>query len=410
MKVNAQSFFNFCAGHVPLLRQLAERTGELSEAEIVRWIQNNARIQEELPETTWRRLRELQILVPTEPGGSSYLLAEPVGRLLTYLFDEANPATPEMVRGYIASLEALGRKLVRAVETDDVSFVGLAFVEINSSLRRIHSDLEETQRAVQNEVAAFKLNRQQMSVRDRFQRIVYWMERFVEPLIEIVKPDGPMAAAFEETERLLRLAREESLFNDHPALERNLRYLRLVRQHALRVFQECRKELQPLYESLRRSSVIAAGAAAALERLMREGAASWDASFVMGLCQIRIQDVPGDEAIAASLRRVIEHPPEPAPVLSWDEEPGTPPALVRRLWLDQLPAEVESALPVDDLLGWLSGRYPAKSTSEIVAGFGRLLFHEEFRAGFREGPSRTYQTADGVLTGYPLRLETAELH
>ena len=36
MKVNAQAFFNFCAAHVPLLRQLAERTGELSETEVMR--------------------------------------------------------------------------------------------------------------------------------------------------------------------------------------------------------------------------------------------------------------------------------------------------------------------------------------------------------------------------------------
>jgi hypothetical protein len=144
MKVNAQTFFNFCSGHVPLLRQLAERTGELSEPEIAGLIREHALSQEELPETTWRRLCELQILVPTEPGGGYYLLAEPVARLLTYLFDEANPTTADIVRGYIASLETLGRQLLRAVETDNVTFVGLAFHEINNTLRKIHADLEET--------------------------------------------------------------------------------------------------------------------------------------------------------------------------------------------------------------------------------------------------------------------------
>lgn len=34
MKVNPQAFFNFCAAHVPLMRQLAERTGELSAPEV----------------------------------------------------------------------------------------------------------------------------------------------------------------------------------------------------------------------------------------------------------------------------------------------------------------------------------------------------------------------------------------
>jgi hypothetical protein len=291
MKANAQTFFNFCAGHVPLLRRLAERAGEVSEAEVVRVIRQHAQVHEELPETTWRRLLELQILLPTEPGGSLYLVAEPVGRLLTYLFDEANPATPEMVRGYIASLEALGKKLGRAIETDDVTFVGLAFGEINASLRR--------------------------------------------------------------------------------------------------------------------SSFIAVGAAVTLERLQREGISNWGAAFVISLCQLRLQDVPGDQAIASVLRRVIKHPPEPAPVVALDPAPETPPALVRRLWLDQLPAAIQTVLPVDDLLQWMAGQYPSKSTGEIMAGFSRLLFDDHFRANFAEDAARTYMTADGQIESHPLRLEHA---
>lgn len=390
-----------------MLRQLAERTGELSELEVAGLIRAHTPSHDELPETTWRRLCELQILVPTEPGSGYYLLAEPVARLLTYLFDEANPATAEIVRGYIASLEALGGQLLRAVEADNVTFVGLAFGEINITLRKIHADLEETQRAVQNEVAAFKTNREHVSVRDRYRRIVYWMERFVEPMVDIVRPDGPMAAAFEETERLLRLAREQSLFNDHPALERNLRYLRLVRQHALRVFQECRKEFQPLYESLRRSSLIATGAAVALEKLQREGLGNWGMQPIIGFCALRVHHVPGDAAINLAIRRVIEHPPEPAPVIDLHDAPEMPPGLVRQRWLHALPVEATASLPLDDLLEWLAQRYPGKSTGEILTGFSQLIFQDEFQASFSEESERDYATADGTLCGHPVRVRLA---
>jgi hypothetical protein len=407
MKINAQTFFNFCSQHVPLLRQLAEKTGELSEAEVAALVREHSSSHEELPETTRRRLRELQILVPTEPGSGYYLLAEPVARLLTYLFDEANPATAEIVRGYIASLETLGRQLLRAVQDDNVTFVGLAFSEINITLRKIHADLEETQHAVQNEVAAFKTNREHVSVRDRYRRIVYWMERFVEPMVDIVRPDGPMAAAFEETERLLRLAPEQSLFNDHPALERNLRYLRLVRQHALRVFQECRKEFQPLYESLRRSSLIATGAAVALEKLQREGLANWGMQPIVGFCALRVQHVPGDAAISLAVRRVIAQPPEPPPVIDLNEPPEAPPGLVRQLWLSALLGEAMGSLPLHDLLEWLAQRYPDKSTGEILSGFSQLIFHEEFQASFSEGSERDYATIDGILRGHPVHITLA---
>src|ERR1035437_122219 len=101
MKVNPQSFFNFCANHAPLLRALAERGGELSETEVMRLIRANPSAVEELPENARRKLRELQILVPTEPGSELFFMADPVARLLTYLFNEANPSTPEIIRGYV---------------------------------------------------------------------------------------------------------------------------------------------------------------------------------------------------------------------------------------------------------------------------------------------------------------------
>jgi len=103
MRINPQSFFNFCANHSALLSALAARGEEFSEAEAMRLIRANPCIGEELPETAWRRLRELQILISTEPGSELFLIAEPVARLLNYLFNEANPATPEIIRGYVVT-------------------------------------------------------------------------------------------------------------------------------------------------------------------------------------------------------------------------------------------------------------------------------------------------------------------
>lgn len=186
-----------------------------------------------------------------------------------------------------------------------------------------------------------------------------------------------------------------------------MRYLRLIRQHALRVFQECRKEFQPLYESLRRSSFIATGAAIALERLQREGIGNWGTLPIVGVCALRVQHVPGDAAIILALRRVIEHPPESAPTIAFDEMAEVPSGLVRERWLNALPGEATASLPLDDLLEWLAERYPDKSTSEVLSGFSRLIFHGEFQASFSELGERDYPTADGTLHGHPLQIELA---
>ena len=406
MKVNAKAFFNFCAAHVPLMRQLAECTGELSAAEVTRIVRDQADVQDELPETTWRRLREYQILVPSEPGGDSYLLAEPVARLLTYLHNNANPATPEIIRGYVQSLDTLAKQLAQALEAENVTVVGLAFNEIALTLRRIHADLDETQQAILAEVGRYKTERQTVPVREKFRRIVYWMERYVEPMIEIVRADGPLRESFDEIARLLRGAREQALFNDHPALERNLRFLRLVGAHALRVFVQCRKEIQPLYETLRRSTFIAEGASRALEKLQNEGLANWGTAPLIGICSLRFQNVPGDAAIALALRRVIEHPPEPPPVLDFTTEQATPEELARLVWLDLLPDQVRPELPLPDLLDWIVKRNPEKDIAAVLAGFTALVFHNQFEARFSETESNNYPTANGSIQARAVQLKS----
>jgi hypothetical protein len=404
MKVNPQTFFNFCASHAPLLRALAQRGGEISEAEATRLIRANPSAAEELSETAWRRLRELQILVPTEPGSELFFLAEPLSRLLTYLFNEANPATPEIIRGYVLSLETSGKQLARALDEEDVQRVKLAFEEISQTLRRIHADLNETQHAILAEVARYKTERARVSVREKFRRIVHWMERYVEPMIEVVRADGPMRAAFDATDQLLNRAREEALFSDYPVLVRNIRFLRLVGDHALRVFTQCRKEIQPFYESLRRSSFIAEGAAGALEKLQTEGLARWGSENLIGVAVWRYQNVPGASAISLALRRVLEHPPEKSPVLEFAAEKDDPGALLRLLWLDSLPELVRPDLPVEDLMRWLVANHSERSTSDMLAGFSGLVFHRDFRAVFTDQAPHAYTTADGEITGSPLAL------
>lgn len=407
MKVNAQTFFNFCASYVPLLRALAERGGEISEADAVSLIRANSHAVEELPGTTWRRLRELQILVPTEPGSELFFMADAVSRLLTFLFNEANPATPEMIRGYVSSLEITSKRLARALDEADIQQVKLGFDEISQTLRRVHADLNETQHAVLAEVARYKTERSRVSVREKYRLIVHWMERYVEPMIEIVRADGPLRAVFDDTERLLHRAREEALFNDHPALARNLRFLRLVGSHALRVFTQCRKEIQPLYESLRRSSFIAEGAARALEKLQAEGLSKWGNEYLIGMTVWRYQNVPSDAAIALAIRRVIDHPPEPPPVLDMKAEKEDPHGLGRLIWLNSLPDLVRSDLPVIDLLGWFVEKYPERDTSDVLAGFSALVFHRDFQAAFSDQAIHAYDTADGELKASPLTLTSA---
>jgi hypothetical protein len=114
--------------------------------------------------------------------------------------------------------------------------------------------------------------------------------------------------------------------------------------------------------------------------------------------------VPGDEAIVLALRRIIEHPPEPPPVLEFVVEKDDSGALMRLLWQESLPDLVRADLPVNDLMAWLVSKHSDRNTSDVLAGFSGLLFHRDFHAVFTEQDAHSYKTTDGEITGSPLSL------
>lgn len=405
MRIPAQPFFNFCSKHVPLLRALAEHQGELSEGTTRSLIRTTSEPNDERPDTTWQRLLDFQILIPAEADSDQYVMARPVSSLVAYLFDEAHAATPEIISGYIRSIEALNKRLSLTIDEDSISGMRLFLDELQQTLQRIHADLDETYRSVTAEVAAFKSRSPHAKMQERFRRIVYWMERYIDPMVDVIRPDGPLTAVFQETERLLRRAREHSMFNDVPRLELNSRRIRLVQRRALHIFQQCRHELRPLYESLRRSSFIAQGAAIALERLQRDGLRNnWTRRHVVPVQTLQIRQVPSDGAIKRCIQSLVDYSPEPPPRVDLDPEDEVPEDLIRQQWLLALPDTIRPDLPIPDLLEWLTSRYPDKATSDVLDAFTYLVYNAQFSAQFTDGSSTNHRTADALLSASPTEL------
>ena len=68
MQLTPKRFFDFCATHVPLLHAIAQKPGDISEAQVRQLIRTFNDTTCEQPETTWQRLTELQVIVPWEEG------------------------------------------------------------------------------------------------------------------------------------------------------------------------------------------------------------------------------------------------------------------------------------------------------------------------------------------------------
>src|SRR5690349_22633846 len=202
MQITPKRFFDFCAGHVPLLHAIAIKPGDVSEAQVRQMIRTFSDITNEQPETTWQRLLELQVIVPVEEGSSHYVMTQPLLQLLNFLYNDAVPTSPEIIQGYIAALESARKRIAIGVEAGDALSVAMATNEVDHTLRRVQDDLDATHRAVMAEVARYKADRTSVSVRERYLRILGLMDQYVHPLVEIVRVDGLLESTLDETDRV----------------------------------------------------------------------------------------------------------------------------------------------------------------------------------------------------------------
>ena len=243
-----------------------------------------------------------------------------------------------------------------------------------------------------------------MSVLEKYQRIVWWMQQYIVPILEVIRVDGPMQATFAEVEAVLESATTNALVISAGTAERNLRLVRVTRRHALNVFEQSGKEISPLYQTLARSSNLATGAAWALDRLRLGTLEGWMREAVVGIFSLRQQDAFSDKAIIGAIERCLNNPPKPPPTVSRSRTGDKPAAMQQREWLNLLPDEVATQLPVEDVLGWLVKRHPEMETDQLLAGFSTLFFHERFRAEFTGLAACDYETPHHLIHAHPVRL------
>jgi hypothetical protein len=224
-------------------------------------------------------------------------------------------------------------------------------------------------------------------------------------MVDVIRVDGAMQATFTEVEEVLEHASVNPLVISVGTVERNLRLLRLARRFALNVFEQSSKEISPLYQSLARSSNLATGAAYALNCLRLGNFVEWTQQSVVGIFTLRCQDTFSDKAITGAIERLLNNPPVPPPVINLDHDGKISAALEHRRWLNTLPDEIAKQLPVNDLLQWLTTRYPEFDTPQLLAGFSTLFFYEHFRARFTPQEPQNYETVHHVICAQPVRLE-----
>jgi hypothetical protein len=367
---NPQSFFRFAADHYLLLVDLFYRLEGVNDVELLALVDRHREPGAPASGYVAEQLLALGILEPAPDATASYEMTSQVRTLLGYLLMEHRLTSAAVIQGYLDDLEALGGELDQAVSGSRSNQAVRVLSEVGDLLERVRQDSRANREGIIGEVLRIKSNRDRRSARERFEEVNRLWSRYLEPLRDLIDVRKAMDHTLEGLDRLMRQGLEVFLLDG--ALTREfvrarLRLLRL-RREAAEDFREAVREIEPLYQALRRESEIVRGASRALERIRREGLRSLDLPGLLLLPAWRREGLFAGPAVEAYLQDVSGYEPQrPQPLPETGQ--SEPPSFIDPV---ALAAALKRALPVADLLEWLAREYAEASLAELLRAYGRV--------------------------------------
>lgn len=402
MATNPQSFFRFADRHYPLLLDLFYRSTGLTEADLRDLIDVSRTEGDPGSATIINQLSSHGIIEPIPDATATFELTTPIRALLSFLLREHRLTSSKVIQGYLTDLEDLRSELDGAALQKLNNQAARALADISQVIERIRQDSHANREAILAEVLKLKANRDQRSVRERFEVINWLWSRHLEPLRDLIDVKKAMDANLDDLER--SLITDGKTFVLDGTLTREFsrcraRLLRLRREVA-EDFYESMREVEPLYVSLKRDSELVRGASLALERIDRAGLASLQLDALIAIPIWRIEGTFSDTSLVSFFHGVHGYEPAaPAPLPAAEEMP-----LHEFILPSELFPRLESSLPIPDLFAWLLKQYPEAGAGELVRAYGRIYLGDLGKMQFAE-EERRYPLSDIFLVARPLRIE-----
>lgn len=402
MAISPQSFFRFADRHYSLLIDLFYRSTGLTEADLRDLIEASRSEGDPGSGTIINQLISFGIIEPIPDATATFELTAPIRALLSFLLREHRLTSAKVIQGYLTDLEDLRSELDSASHQKLNNQAARALADISQVIERIRQDSHANREAIIAEVLKIKANRDQRSIRERFEVINRLWSRYLEPLRDLIDVKKSMDASLDDIER--SMVTNGKTFILDGALSREFsrcraRLLRLRREVA-EDFYESMREVEPLYVSLKRDSELVRGASLALERIDRAGLANLQFDALIAIPTWRIEGTFSDTSLEAFFHGVHGYQPgAPEPLPDADDTP-----LHEFIIPSELFSRLDSSLPVPDLFDWLLEQYPEATAGELVRAYGRVYLGDSGEMQFAE-EERRYSLPDIFLVARPLRIE-----
>ncbi len=404
-EINPQAFFRFAAEHTGLLTDLYYNAGGISEAGLQSLIQRFSRPDSPSTHYIMDQLLNLGIL-ETMPAETAVLeMTQPVRRLMAYLLRQQRLTSVGVIQAYLREMDSLSKELEGFIASQKAHAAARSLDEISDLLERLRTDSRNNRDAITTEAIKVKVNRERLSVRARFEIINRLWKRYLEPLRDIIDIQKAMDAVLDRLERLM--ADGMRAFRLDRIMEREFRAtafrLLRLRRSVKEDYLESLKEVEPLYQSLRRDSVLARGASLALERIGKKGLKASGAGPFLAISAWRTEGLIHDEAMRAYLYGLKGYQPKSPPPLPAPAEAEKEPFILPQ----ELFSNLASSIPVTDLMAWLIKTYPAMSLAELLRAYARIIFSGRFGLEISGSAAAIHSFQGYTITCYPVGLKSA---
>lgn len=402
MAINPQSFFNFAAQNYPLLHDIFRRSGGMNDAELSELIRRN-RTGLESPAAFIEKLINLKIIEPLPDATANYEMTRTLSVLFRFLLQEQRLTSTSVIQAYLDELERAQTDLEHAIRDDKHSLIERALDEIAETMERIRQDSRANREAIINEVMTVKSNKDKRTASERFEKINYLWNHYLEPLKDLIDVRKTMDASLDSLERLLKLGAEQFLLDGALHREFTRCSVRLVRlrRDMTADFLESMQEVEPLYVSLKQDSSLAKGAARALERVARQGIRSLNLPAALAIPSGWLREgLFNNTDVESFLHNVRGYQPQEPPVICF----GADTLSHRFIPPDELIETLQQALPVSDVLQWLLDRYDSYPFPELLRAYGRIISSDAFKTGFSK-EEKCYPLPRITVYARPLAVE-----
>lgn len=400
MAIQPQTFLNFAARNYSLIHDIYRRENGANEAELFDLIRKYRSESDPLPDYTFSQLLDLKIVEALPDATAIYEITRPVSVLFRFLLQEQRLTSTTVIQAYLDDLDTYYSDLEKALEAGKHGRIERALSEIVDTMERIRQDSRANRQAIINEVMSVKGNRDRKTVRERFGKILLIWEKYLEPLKDLIDVKKTMDSSLDSLETLLKHGSKQYsmdgvIFNE---LSKATARLVRLRRDVMSDFHESMQEVEPLYLTLKRDSILARGASIALEKADKFGIRSLRLVDELALPAGWLQEgLFTNTRIEAYLHGVQGYKPIQAPSISTNDSDDPP----HYMDLEDVLNNLVNDLPVDDVLAWLFDQYTEYNFTDLLRVYGRLMNSNSCTTTF-SNEEKQYIHGGMLVNAYPL--------